>query len=268
MQDSLFVRLSLGNSGAFKLPRSEASCISYNHCHMDVHSITPARVLKTIRDGSSVDHRALDEALAGCEGDRYLIRKMVGELQEAGLVKFEGGRFTVTDEWMKLQGLLGISLTTLIETARAASSLTVNPVFGMPSKLPIPDVFVVMSFAPDLKPIYEEHIRKVVGQLQLTVARADDFFTAHAVIEDIWTAVYRSRLIIADCTGRNANVFYEIGMAHTVGKPVILTTQNQADVPFDLRSVRYIHYAYTPPGMRIFEDHLARTISGLIKGTE
>jgi hypothetical protein len=79
-----------------------------------------------------------------------------------------------------------------------------------------------MAFSPDFKPIYVTHISRVVQKLGLTVGRADDFFTAHFVMADVWTAVYRSRVVIADCTGRNPNVFYEIGMAHTVGKPVIL----------------------------------------------
>jgi hypothetical protein len=121
-----------------------------------------------------------------------------------------------------------------------------------------------MSFEPNLKPVYEDHIKKVAAQLKLAVRRADDFFTAHAVIDDIWAAMYQSKLVIADCTGRNANVYYEIGMAHTIGKPVILTTQNETDVPFDLRAIRYIHYSYTPPGMQIFEERLAKTIMSLI----
>ena len=65
--------------------------------------------------------------------------------------------------------------------------------------------------------------------------------------------MYRSRAVIADCTTRNPNVFYEIGMAQTVGKPVLLITQDESDVPFDLRHLRYIKYAYTPPGMAAFE---------------
>jgi len=231
---------------------------------MDQGSVTPTRVLKTIRDGSGVDHDSIDHALAGCDGDRYLIRKAIGDLQEAGLIKFEGSRFIVTEHWMKLQGLLGISLKTLIDAQHALSGLSVHPIFGLPSKAAAPDVFVLMSFEPSLRPVYDDHIKKVAGQLNLSVGRADDFFTAHAVIDDIWSAVYNSRLVIADCTGRNANVFYEIGMAHTVGKPVVLTTQNEADVPFDLRSIRYIHYNYTPPGMQKFEERLAKTISGIL----
>ena len=77
---------------------------------------------------------------------------------------------------------------------------------------------------------------------------------------DVWTAICRSRIIIADCTGRNPNVFYEIGIAHTVGKPVILIAQNSKDVPFDLRHIRYIPYEYTPVGIKRFESVLANTI--------
>jgi hypothetical protein len=48
----------------------------------------------------------------------------------------------------------------------------------------------------------------------------------------------RSRVVICDCTGRNPNVFYEIGIAHTLGREVILITQNPEDIPFDLRHLR------------------------------
>jgi len=66
--------------------------------------------------------------------------------------------------------------------------------------------------------------------------------------------------VIADCTGRNPNVFYEIGLAHASGKPVILITQNSDDVPFDIRHLRYIQYDYTPRGMRVFEKRLVDTL--------
>lgn len=52
----------------------------------------------------------------------------------------------------------------------------------------------------------------------------------------------RSRIVVCDCTGRNPNVFYEAGIAHTLGREVILITQNGHDIPFDLRHLRYIPY--------------------------
>jgi hypothetical protein len=98
----------------------------------------------------------------------------------------------------------------------------------------------------------------------LTVRRADDFFTAHAVIQDLWQAIVSARLIVADCTDRNPNVFYEIGLAHTLGKPTILLTQNSEDVPFDLRHLRYFTYQLTPRGMREFETKFKETVQNVL----
>ena len=57
-------------------------------------------------------------------------------------------------------------------------------------------------------------------------------------------------MIICDLSGKNANVFYETGIAHTLGKEVILITQHDGDVPFDLRSLRYISYLNNGEGRK------------------
>jgi hypothetical protein len=138
-------------------------------------------------------------------------------------------------------------------------SIVVQPYIGPPDKLAKPDdLFVVMPFRDDLKPVWEDHIKNVAKSLGLTVMRADDFFTAHSVMSDVWNAIYGARAIIADCTGRNPNVFYEIGIAHVIGKPVVLIAQNSDDVPFDLRHLRYILYKHTTLGMQQFEQKLAQ----------
>jgi hypothetical protein len=140
-------------------------------------------------------------------------------------------------------------------------SMRVSPVFGLPhGKKYVRDVFVLMPFAAELKPVYEDHIKPVCESLSMTVARADDFFTHKSIIEEIWSAIAQSHILIADCTGRNPNVFYEIGMAHSIGKPVVLITQEPDDVPFDLRHRRYLQYKYTPPGMKQFEKALEETL--------
>lgn len=81
-------------------------------------------------------------------------------------------------------------------------------------------------------------------------------------MHDIWSAIFLADWIIADCTGRNPNVFYEIGIAHTVGKRVILITQDEKDVPFDVRHIRYFNYTFTPRGMKKLEESLTSTLSG------
>ena len=160
-----------------------------------------------------------------------------------------------------MQLAMRISLTS-VDQMNQQNPLVVQPYFGPHDETrTVPDVFVLMSFDPGLKPIYLDHISRVVKDCKLTVGRADDFFTAHSIMQDVWTAILRSRALIADCTGRNANVFYEIGVAHTIGKPVILITQNAEDVPFDLRSIRFIQYTYTPPGMKEFRTALRATLA-------
>ena len=120
-----------------------------------------------------------------------------------------------------------------------------------------------MPFSDELYPVYSDHICKVSKKLSLSVMRADDLFTNNSVIGDVWSGIMGASVLIADCTGRNPNVFYEIGIAHTVGKPVVLIAQDSSDVPVDLRHIKYIVYEYTPPGMKQFEESLTETLKSL-----
>ncbi|MBV4460414.1 hypothetical protein KVG96_20860 [Pseudomonas sp. COR58] len=72
--------------------------------------------------------------------------------------------------------------------------------------------------------------------------RADDIWENHAIIQDVVDLIDRSSIVVCDCTNRNPNVFYEIGVAHALGKEVILITQSGGDVPFDLAHIRHIRY--------------------------
>ncbi len=165
----------------------------------------------------------------------------------------------VTDRCYHLRETLGVGLTMLASLDR--KSHLVRPFFGAPDKIKKqPDVFVVMPFAPELKLIYDDHIVPVVNQLGRKASRGDDFFGTGAVMSEIWNAICASQIVIADCTGRNPNVFYEIGVAHTVGKPVILLTQIVEDVPFDLRHIRFIKYELTRRGIQKFEEDLLATL--------
>jgi formylglycine-generating enzyme required for sulfatase activity len=162
----------------------------------------------------------------------------------------------------ELTQVLGLSIQELVERDPQKSTIF-KPLFGCPTVLPASDsadLFVLMPFCEILKPIYDDHIKPVAKKLGLIVKRGDDFFTTHNIMKDVWNSICGAKVIIADCTYRSPNVFYEIGLAHTVGKPVVLITQDSDAVPFDLRSVRYIQYQYTPPGMRKFERTLRQTI--------
>ena len=115
-----------------------------------------------------------------------------------------------------------------------------------------------------MRRVYEDHIRPTCTGMNLTLRRADDFFTANSVVQDIWKAIVSARLIVADCTDRNPNVFYEIGIAHTIGKSSILITQREKDIPFDLRHLHYILYQSSPRGMKEFEATFKETVRNVL----
>jgi hypothetical protein len=170
----------------------------------------------------------------------------------------------VTDSWVKIQGILNVSLTALLEKDEPGL-MKFRPTFGVPDhNAKGTDVFVLMPFAEHLKPIYDIYISRVIKGLGLSVNVARNVFTPHDIMKDVWTAINRSRVLIADCTGNNPNVFYEVGMAHTIGMPVIFITQHKEEMPFDISRFRYIHYEDTPPGMEKFEGDLARTIRDVL----
>lgn len=102
-------------------------------------------------------------------------------------------------------------------------------------------ISVMMPFASEFNNVYET-LKHVSEKLSLKCLRADDIWQHDAVIQDVVSLIYQSRIVICDCTGRNANVFYETGIAHTLGKDVILITQNSNDIPFDLQHLRFLTY--------------------------
>jgi hypothetical protein len=69
--------------------------------------------------------------------------------------------------------------------------------------------------------------------------KADEIFApANYITKNIWQLINRSSLLIADVTITNPNVFYELGIAHTIGRDVIIIPQNKDDIPFDIQSLQ------------------------------
>jgi hypothetical protein len=233
----------------------------------------PAAILLLIRDGHATDMQSLYHALDVPKRTDYLmfVAEIVRSLIEYGLLETEGEKDFMYSRKIKVTPLLGqiqaalkLSLTFLASFNRDRSMI-VEPLFGIPDAIVEKlDVFVLMPFKADMVPVYEDHIKPTCASLGLTVRRGDDFFTANRVVEDIWKAMVSARLIVADCTDRNPNVFYEIGLAHTTGKPTILLTQREEDVPFDLRHLRYIPYQLTPRGMKEFETIFKQTVQTVL----
>ena len=105
--------------------------------------------------------------------------------------------------------------------------------------------------------------KPTVESAEISISRADDFFTVGDVMPDIWKRINAADFIIADLTGRNPNVFYELGIAHTIGKPVVLLSQSMDDVPFDVRHQRVIEYSTAFDRIEELKTALKGTIATL-----
>lgn len=107
--------------------------------------------------------------------------------------------------------------------------------------------FVIMPFSPIFNAEYKDVIRPAVEAAGLTCIRGDEIYSEPQIMADIWKHIRSSIVIIAELTGRNTNVFYEVGLAHALGKPVIIITRNEEDAPFDLKALRYLYYNVEDP---------------------
>ncbi len=131
---------------------------------------------------------------------------------------------------------------------------------AMPSS-ELKSCFVIMPFDADLSSIYKDIIKPTVESCGIEIHRADDFFTVGHIISDIWQRIVEADFLIADLTGRNPNVYYELGIAHTIGKPVILVVQRIEDVPFDIHHQRVILYGPRYDQIEKFRKDLEQSIA-------
>jgi hypothetical protein len=121
----------------------------------------------------------------------------------------------------------------------------------------------MMPFDAGFNAIYDS-IRQAADNAGLRCRRADDIWEHAAIIQDVVSLIDRSRIVICDCTGRNPNVFYEAGIAHTLGRDVILITQSEHDIPFDLRHLRYVRYLNNSEGLATLTQALQARMQTLL----
>ncbi len=125
-------------------------------------------------------------------------------------------------------------------------------------------ISVMMPFASQFDEVYET-LKSVSSKLSLMCLRADDIWENEVIIQDVVSLIHRSRIVICDCTNRNPNVFYEAGIAHTLGKDVILLAQNESDIPFDLRHIRYVTYLNNNEGRERLAEKVSQRIQTLLQ---
>ena len=123
-------------------------------------------------------------------------------------------------------------------------------------------VSVMMPFQSELSAVYET-IKEASREAGFSCRRADDIWDHSTVIQDVFSLIFQSYIVVCDFTGKNPNVFYEAGIAHTLGKHVVPITQSEHDIPFDLKHHRFAKYLNNGEGLQKLKQDLVSRFSTL-----
>lgn len=144
-----------------------------------------------------------------------------------------------------------------------------SPIFGANS-YPIQDnlVFVLMPFQARLDTIYTSIVKPAIeSELKMICRRADEITGNNPIMQDLWKSICEAKLIVADLTGFNPNVMYELGISHTLGKPSLLLYQEEgatAKFPFDLAHIRRVNYKDSAAGGAKLRADLVASIRSML----
>jgi hypothetical protein len=125
-------------------------------------------------------------------------------------------------------------------------------------------VSVMMPFDPTFNDVFAALKRTAKKFRGLNCLRADDIWDDPAVIQDVFSLIYRSKRLSAIALAEIRMCFYEAGIAHTLGREVILITQSKEDVPFDLRHLRFVQYTNDSKGRAALSKKLEGKIQDIL----
>ena len=121
-------------------------------------------------------------------------------------------------------------------------------VFGFPLRQPPRrqgeprPAFVAMPYGPAWFQSVRDLIVSTASASGFVAEVSKDLGTPGLITDQIWHGIRRAEVVVADISGNNPNVFYELGLAHALGKEVVLTAQGSERPPFDVSTARLLRY--------------------------
>lgn len=156
-------------------------------------------------------------------------------LQYAKLVEESNDKFRIVD----ISGSTDGPVDTEARLKKLGKGLSVSPEDSC---------FVVMPFAEPHEGYYEMIYKPAIEKAGMKPVRADaEIFGTGKIMDQVWRGINAAKVLVTELTTRNPNVFYELGLAHALRKPVVLISSNEDDVPFDLQHIRVIYYDVNDP---------------------
>ena len=181
------------------------------------------------------------------------LRKMIGKNDE--------NLATVQDYVAKKCTTSGENISSIQAPGR---KIVFSPnIFSMPDEPVNPYLIsAMMPFDGYFTSVYEA-IKSASHSAGFECKRADDIWNHSTVIQDVFSLIFQSYIVVCDFTGKNPNVFYEAGIAHALGKHVVPITQSEYDIPFDLKHHRYAKYLNNSEGLSVLTEELLNRFNTL-----
>lgn len=127
--------------------------------------------------------------------------------------------------------------------------------------------FVLLPHKPEFQAIYEEAISPAFRANNLEPLKADDIYRPGSILSQVWSQIRTAEVLVADVSGLNPNVIFELGLCHGMHRCPILLVRDPAELPFNLRSLRYIVYSNDITGIKRLREQLKRSIEEFIAAT-
>jgi hypothetical protein len=222
-------------------------------------NMPPPEMVKTIEYLLHPDHFLFDEKV---DRDKAL-EAITSALKTNDLTVSVQANGTV-----RLLPMNGEFVSTSYEETPTERVITFKPsVFQIPNKkLNGKLISVMMPFNVGFHGTYSA-ITRVAEYMNLECLRADDIWDNTTFIQDIFDLIFCSNVVVVDFTGKNPNVMYETGIAHTLGKTVIPITQSIDDIPSDLGHHRALKYHPNEEGLRNLSNELYKRLKVIYKQT-
>jgi hypothetical protein len=186
-------------------------------------------------------------------------------IDKAVMVAYKG----FTPNALSLAQAANIELLTFNDIKTRVSSYAHGAVPGIikqAEEIQLPDsfpelVFVIMPFSEKLEDIYLYGIRGCIEKFNLKCKRADELQHDNEIIKEVIDHIKRARIIIAEVSDHNPNVFYEVGWAHALRRETVLIARENIKLPFDIQHINTIFYH----SIKDLENKLSLRIKAILK---
>jgi len=128
----------------------------------------------------------------------------------------------------------------------------------------LPRAFVVMHFAKPFDEVYADVIKDKCKEFGLETVRADEIYGPGFIVHDIVEQILRSQVVIAEITPENPNVYFEVGYALALNKPIVLLARQGTKLPFDVAGLRVLFYEDSIGGKARLQRGLHRHLQAIM----